>query len=338
MSNTRQQDTDADMLAVYAAAREGRLAQYLQRYPEQAYGSLYQIVSDLVYQRITRNVEQRRGHRTCARGVSHLAPECHDRHQDDVQAVLNDLARHGHLRIENLQGWLVPRLIPITIDAHRRRRGERGAQQRPRLPLPRWLDERIDGDPWLRQLSVEILTWVGVPEAARQGLWPLAAWADRRAEVTGEISGQGERAVANDIERVLAAMRTNPQWYELYIERPLGFKEVPLVPFNQLDDDVDADRFALPLVSPAEAEDSLLLELAHQAIDAIRRRLRRGDDPYTTVREVTFAVFGPEADAEAMTQPPGTGTGRQERINRLLNDPAAVDQLVELVMMIVRDL
>ncbi len=337
MNTGWEQDADAD-LAVYAAARDGRLADYLRQDPAQARGSLYQIVSDVVYQQLTRKVELQRGHRRCAMSVYHLEPECNDRHQDDVEAVLEDLMRHADLRIANLRGWLVPRLRPVTVDAHRRRRGERGAQQRPRLPLPNWLDDRIDGDPWLRVLAVEILTWVGVPETVRQGLWPLAAWADRRAAITGEFTGEGEHAVANDVERVLAAMRTNPQWYERYIERPLGSKQVPLIPFNQADVDMYGDLFALQLVSPAEAEDNLLLDLARQAIDLIAQRLRRGDDPRTTVREVMLAVFGLTAITEAMAQPPDIGTDRQERINKLLNDPVAVDLLVELVMTIVRDL
>lgn len=336
MSAARNRDADAD-LAVCAAARDGRLARYLQQHPAQAHASLYRIVNDLVYQQLTRQVERQRGHRACAAGVYNLAPDCHDRHQDAVEAVLGDLLRNADRRIENLRGWLVPRLRPVTVDAHRRRRGERGAQQRPRLPLPSWLDERIGRDPWLRQLSVEILAWVGVPDTVYRGLWPLAAWADRRAAVTGEATGQGERAVADDIERVLAAMRTNPQWYERYIERPLGGKQAPLVTSTQADD-ADVDRYALQLVSPAEVEDNLLLNLARQAVDAIAQRLRRGEDPRTTVREVMLAAFGLTAIEEAMDEPPGVGADAQERVDKLLNDPAAIDLLVELVMTLLRDL
>src|ERR1041384_707162 len=104
------------------AARQGRLRDYLEADPDTANAVLYGIVSEVVYERLTRGLERGRGHHGCAVSVWRLEPDCHDQYQDAVAAVRADLVRHADLCIENVRGWLVPRLKPVVIDDHRRRR------------------------------------------------------------------------------------------------------------------------------------------------------------------------------------------------------------------------
>src|SRR4029450_10041041 len=86
----------------------------------------------LVCAGLTRGIERRRGHRTCAIGVEHLEPDCLDKYEDDVEAVLDDLLRHATVAIHNLEGWVRSRLVNGTVDGNRRRRGRQGARARPR--------------------------------------------------------------------------------------------------------------------------------------------------------------------------------------------------------------
>lgn len=239
-------------LDLHAAAAKGRLAQYMIDSPAAGKAVLYRLVSELVYERITWPVERARGHRGCTVSADRLLPDCHDRHQDDVEAVLAHVMRHADQPIANLRGWLVPRLRPVTVNANRVRRGASGALQRPHLP--HWLDTALGGDRWLTELALEILTGVGVPTAAADGIWPLSAWAERRGRATGEY-GCTEADVASDVERVLAVMRTHPTWYEKYVERPLGHKQVPLT--SQPQGDAEEAREPSPLLLTAPDEDDL---------------------------------------------------------------------------------
>lgn len=297
-------------------AQTGRLTEYLRTNPERAGAALYGVVSSVVYESLTRDVERKRGHHRCAVSINHLEPDCHDRHQDDVAAVRADLLRHGTEPIKNLRGWLVSRVRPVTIDAHRRRRGEIGALQRPRLP--RWLAGRLGDDVWLAELAVEIMVWVGVPVAPRDGVWPLHAWADRRAALIGR-PGPAEDETAIDVERVLVAMRTNPTWYAKYIERPLGHKQAPVTATPQGD---ERGPRLLSLVQPHEITDARLAELASEAITAIEARALRGDDLRTAITEVVGVLFGddPSLDAD---------------VARSLTNPAAVDRIATTLMNII---
>ncbi|ACU75782.1 hypothetical protein Caci_6951 [Catenulispora acidiphila DSM 44928] len=310
------------------AVGEGRMEEFLERDPSGG-AILYRIVDDVVYEQLTRKIERRRGHLLCAASRSKLTAECHDRHQDNVEAVHADVLRHAGVQIANLCGWLVPRLTPVTVDAHRRRRGERGALQRPRLPA--WLVVALDADPWLTELAREILVWVGVPLALNTGLWPLGAWADRRAEVLGRWGEAGELGVVPEVEQVLAAMRTRPSWYERYVETPLGRKQPPLVPAAWVGEDREPDH--LELGRPELAADDLLDELAALAIDAVRARAAAGVELRTAVVEVLTGVFGGAGSL-------GTGSDRvadaeADFVARLLDDPAAVDRIAAVFLAIV---
>lgn len=309
------------------AARQGRLREYLEARPSTGNAVLYGIVSEVVYERLTRGQERGRGHHGCAVSVWSLEPDCHDQYQDDVAAVRADLLRHCELRIENLRGWLVPRLKPVVVDDHRRRRGAIGAQQRPRLPLPRWLDAELGGDPWLAQLAIEMLWWVGVPTAAGDGVWPLGAWAERRSAATGEVCCSVSE-VARDVDRVLSAMRCRRGWYERYVEGPLGHKRAPVA--FALGSGAEGEGMRqgpgqgdLPLVSADEAADARLVAVAGEALEGIRARMRRGWDVRAATVEVVGLLFGGGVDGEEPEQ--------GERVVELMADPAAVDRVVAAV-------
>lgn len=319
---------------LHAALRKGQLALYLERYPEAGNAVLYRIVSELVWLKITQPAERARGHMRCAVSVGRLEPECHDRHQDDVEAVLADVRRHAELRIKNLRGWLVPRLKPVTIDAHRRRRGAQGAQQRPRLPLPGWLDAALGGDEWLSALAIEVLTWVGVPHAVNGGIWPLGAWADRRAQFTGEL-GCTEARVLMDVEQVLAAMRKNSTWYEKYVEIPLGRKTPPSAPQSSGDAETGREPAFLALTRPDEVLDGQLVGLAGDAIEAVEARLRDGQDLRAAVVDVLTTAFNGGVGTEDMDRVPGDVPGTDEQVVRRLADPETVDRIVKAFLDII---
>ena len=332
-SDVHEADTE---VVFHAAVREGRLAECMEKNSETANAMVYRIVSELVYTRLTQPAERARGHHRCALSVDLLEPDCHDRHQDDVEAVRADLLRHAHLKIDNLPGWLVPRLKPVTVDAYRRRRGDQGAQQRPRLPLPAWLDAKLGGDRWLSTLAIEILTWVGVPNSVQIGLWPLGAWADRRAHFTGD-HGNSEARVAHDVEQVLAAMQTNPGWYEKYVERPLGRKQAPPALRPDINVGSQDESLFLVLTDPGENTDARLRELAADAIEAISQRLAKGADPHSAVVEVLGSVFNGGTGAEEMDRAPGDGSHADERMATVLADPETINRIAGALLEIVKD-
>ncbi|MEY9910159.1 hypothetical protein ABIA35_006403 [Catenulispora sp. MAP12-49] len=316
-------------LEIHEAAREGALSAYLAEHPATASPVLYRIVADVVYERLTRRLERGRGHHRCAVAPELLLPECHDGFQDDVEAVLADLVKHADRRIGNLGGWMAARLNAVTVDANRRRRGERGALQRPRLPA--WLGTALGPDPWLRALALDILMWVGVPTAVAGGLWPLGTWADRRAAATGD-SGVTERQVATDVELVLSAMRTNPDWYEQYVERPLGRKQAPPACAPRADREGVYEPGYVSCAGPDESVEANLRALASEVIDAVEARMLAGDDPRTAVVEVLGLVFGVGTGSEDLGCAPGCAPDTDERVARLLADPEALDRVVEVLI------
>ncbi len=326
----------------FAAVRAGKLSEYLADEPESGGALLYQIVSDVVYERLTRAIERRRGHWSCLISVYHLEPECHDRHQDDVAAVRADLLLHADRPIDNLQGWLVSRLKAVTIDAYRARRGAIGAQQRPRLPLPRWLDDKLGHDTWLAWLGLGVLSWVGVPVALANGLWPLGAWADRRAEVTGVPCTEAQ--VAEDVERVLAAMRSNPAWYERYVETPLGHKQAPLLAARSLDPDgasagdaAARDQSFLPLVDPGERVDGWLREVAAEAIAAVEARIAAGEQLRAAFIAVLNELFVRGIGSEDVGCAPADVPDTAQQVAHVLADPAGVERIADALIEILAD-
>ncbi|WP_329108734.1 hypothetical protein OG792_08825 [Micromonospora sp. NBC_01699] len=294
-------------------------------------GATYSIVWPVVYRRLTQKIELRRGHVVCAASVSHLAADCLDRFENDVEAVVDDVTRKASVRIENLEGWITSRLVPATVDGHRRRRGENGALQRPRVPG--WLARELDGDPWLVDLATQMLVWVGTTSTAGYDLWPTESWMVRRCERHGDWSVYGEADVRADIRTVLRAMGRRPQWYQRYVEVPLGHKQAPVVALPQLDHRGEASALA-PADAPS-GHDRLLTSLAGAAVQLIQARLARGEPARTVVAEVLATVFG--ADIGAPEDPHGyAGRAYDDRLHRVLCDPTELDRLVAAVLEIVR--
>lgn len=293
----------------------------------------YTIVWPVVYQRLTRRFEMQRGHPVCASSVTAMRPECLDRFHDDVEAVMDDLLRNAKVPIHNLDGWINTRLNAATVDAHRRRRGERGALQRPRLPG--WLASLLRHDDWLCVLAVEILVWVGVPTTAGTRVWPLSAWAELRARSTGDLRSDEPGALA-DVETILAAMRDHRSWYENFVERPLGRKQAPVLPAQRSNQELATDRSQLALVDRHETDDAHLADLASTAVDAIAERVRAGADPRDAVQVVLRAVFGGDTAAQEMDRIPGGESGDTERAVAMLADPATIDRITAAALEIVR--
>ncbi|MEZ0107687.1 hypothetical protein ABH920_001679 [Catenulispora sp. EB89] len=316
------------------AAREGRLGDYLAQNPDTAKPALYRFVMEVVFERLTRRLERGRGHHRCAASADFLLPECHDRFQDDVEAALNDLDKHSTKQIANLGGWIASRLNAVTVDANRKRRGERGAQQRPRLPL--WLGDALGQDQWLLALALDLLTWVGVPTVAPGGLWPLGAWADKRAAFTGD-PGVTERQVATDVERVLAAMKQNPAWYERYVERPLGHKQAPLMCAPRADGDTEREPDYVCCAGPDQSAEAELHELAARVIDRVEARLRTGDDPRTALADSLTEVFHGGTGSEHLDRTPGSAPDLDERVARMIEDPEALARVTEVLLDILLD-
>lgn len=301
-------------------SHEGRLTETVRHASVDIRRSLnaaaYAMVAPLVFQGITRVHENRRGHWACASSVFRLADDCLDRFHDDVQAVIDDLFARAVVPIHNLEGLIVRHLRTATIDAHRRRRGGRGALQRPRLPG--WLGAGLSYDPWHCQLAIEILNWVGVTATSGTSWWPLDGWAELRGQTTGDWVGSDVHIVERDVDTVLLAMRRRPRWYAAHIELPLGRKSAPVVSLP-LERESSEEPAALALIEPHDVEDSRLAELAATALAAIDTRIACGQDVETVVTSVLETVFGDEREVS------------------LFADPAEVERVLVVVLDILRD-
>ena len=284
-------------------------------------GATYSIAWPIVYRRLTQRLEVGRGHVSCAVSVGHLAAECLDRFENDVEAVVDDVSRRASTRIENLEGWIASRLVPATVDGHRRRRGENGALQRPRVPT--WLASELNDDPWLIDLATQMLIWVGTPSTAGYELWPTESWMVRRCERHGGWSVYGEADVRADIRAVLHAMRRRPQWHQRYVEVPLGHKQTPVASTAQID-----DRSAARPDAGTEHE-RLLTALAHSAVQLIRARLSGGERARRVVPEVLSTVFGADVGDGHV------GRAYDDRLELALRDAAELDRIVTTVVQIV---
>lgn len=304
----------AGRLAAVAAAATGadRLA---------LTGAAYDVAWPVVFARLTRRVELRRNHRVCAIGVDHLADECLDRFHDDVEAVVDDLLTHARQPVHDLPGWIAGRLTAATVDAHRRRRGERGALQRPRLPG--WLADELGRDRWLMALAVQMLVWVGVTNTAGNEVWPLEAWAQQRAAHTGDWMGSHPAAVAGEVEKVITAMRRRPGWYESYVERPLGRKQAPVAAAPPAES-------PLTLAGPDLQADAEMRRLAADAVGAIGRRLGRGEQTQAVVAEVIRSVFSRSLNA-GLERAPHAGPDPLGGVTGALADPARLRRIVATV-------
>ena len=310
---------DQSEISLLAAAGAGTLREFIAQEPESGNAVLYRIVSDLVYERVTRPIERRRGHWSCLASVYHLEPECHDRHQDDVLAVRAFAVRHSDRPIANLPGWLASRLKPICVDAHRARRGDRGALQRPRLP--RWLIEELGSDEWLCWLAMGVLTWVGVLAAVPGGLWPLEAWAQYRTQTTGFPCS--EWAVARDVERVCAAIRARPDYYERYVELPLGRKSAPVVTPRCAERGAELELRPLALAASGQSAEVWL----HEA--AVRVRVAADEELRSACISVLSEVFESGTGGEEMDCVPGAAPDVTAALELRLAGPATVDRIVD---------
>lgn len=287
-----------------------------------------EIAGPLVFLRVTRPVERRSGHLRCASGLRQMAPDCLDRYHDDLDAVLHDLFVHSTVPITNLEGWLTARLRQATVDGHRRRRGERGAPQRPRVPV--WLADALDRDEWLIELATAVMEWAGNDMTAGFSPWPYAAWAERRAARTGDHTA-GEPVVVREVDRVLGAMRRRLPWYEKNVERPLGHKRVPVWYPSRSADGTHAEPEPM-VIAPHEHDEALLRRLAGLAIEVIRERLGRGEDPTIVVTQVIGIVFGDLPPAYGSDRAPGAGDAAPEQVIALIADPTRRERIIAAVL------
>jgi hypothetical protein len=310
-------------------ARTGRLAAVVAGAGDderrEMTGAAYEVVWPIVFARLTRSLELRRGHTACASGVDRLADECLDGFHDDVEAVVEDVLAHCRHPVRNLEAWIAGRVRPATVDAHRRRRGERGALQRPRLPG--WLAAALGHDRWLTGLATRILVWVGVGTTAGTQLWPIEAWAGDRAACTGDWQASSPAAVAREVEVVLAAMRRRPGWYQSYVERPLGRKRAPLAPEPAADS---------PVTDPYATVDSEMRRLAGDAVAAIGRRRGEGEDTRDLVKDVIRRVFG-GTFAPGLERAPHAAADPLGEVTGALGDAATLNRIVGTVRAIIAD-
>jgi hypothetical protein len=295
----------------------------------------YQVAWPIVYTRLTRGLELRRQHYRCASSVRHLTDECLDRFEDDVEAVVDDMLTHATKPVRALEAWLTSRLGAATVDAHRRQRGSRGALQRPRLPG--WLSAALGADPWLCELALQILTWVGIPATAGTQVWPLDGWAQRRAEVTGDWAGSEPSVVDRETRQVLAVMRAREKWYADHVERPLGRKHIPVVAVADTVDGEPSKTVPLLLTQPHHIDDARLATLASAAVQAMEVRLRRGDDAHRAVAEVIGRLFGGEQSVDDIDRLPHQAPSYDERVSALLGEPSELSRIVRAVLDIVGD-
>jgi hypothetical protein len=246
-----------------------------------------------------------------------------------MDAVLDDLFRNARGPIRNLEGWVARRLAAVTIDAYRRRRGERGALQRPRLP--KWLLQEMRHNMRLAGLAVKMLEWVGVEASAGTRDWPVEVWAAQRVE-SGIADGESaERAVIRDIAIVINAMRKRPTWYAKYVERPMGHKRLPLA-WATNNDDTEPRLDPGQSARDAHADDVRLHGLAATAVALIAGRVEQGEDIRQVVIDVISAIFGSGTGSESMDRLPGYDCAHHERVTERLADPKTVDRIVAEVL------
>jgi hypothetical protein len=293
--------------------------------------AVYQLTWPVVFEQLTRRIEIQRGHPACASSLRQMAADCLDRFEDDVEAVVFYVLKYATVAIADLEAWTCSRLTPATVDAHRRRRGARGALQRPRLP--RWLADALGHDRWLAELATEILIWVGVTATAGTCLWPLDSWTSRRAVTTGDWHGTDQATVAEEVEYVLRVMRQRPEWYASYVECPLGRKQPAVHSAPPGDSGRGVEPAPLALVERHEVEDARLRDLAASAVEAIGARIAGGEPAPTVVVDVLTVAFGGSDDLDLLN---AAGVDADTALT-LLGDPRVVERVAAAVLSIVEE-
>ena len=328
----------ASSLRDLAAAGELRAAAgsgEARRLRSEAFG----VVLPLVWERHTRPLELRKGHRRCTAGIYCLEPECADGFTDDVESVVTALLAYRR-PIANLEGWITARMANAIKDGYRMRRSrDMGAQQRVRVPMR--LAARLGNDPWMVALADRVLQWVGVRRTAGAQLWPLGAWAEDRAALVGPAADEhptGEAVVA-DLAVVLRTMREwDAAWYAGYVERPLGRKWAPVAAEASQDPNRAASSEAvhLELVPRYERDDTRLAEAAAACLTAIRAGIAAGDEPHQVVVEALTASFLSVSSlcAECDRAPLADGDPGAV-VATVLADADALDRVVETALGIV---
>jgi hypothetical protein len=269
-------------LADHAATARGDARRQLR-------ASVFEIAQPVLFRNLTRKLELKRGHYRCAIAFHHLDDQCLDRFHDDMEAVIDDVFRNARIPIISLEGWIRGRLSHATVDGYRRRRSERGALQRPRVP--RWLAAELDGNPVLVALAVAILDFVGSDAPVGPGIWPVEKWADARV-AHGADAATVHQVVTRETDVVLSAMRVRPRWYADYVERPLGHKRPLSVPLQHLAAKNDAEL----LIDAAfrQEEPDPLVARAAVAVAVIDHRIAGGEAPEAVVVDVVSSVFDHE--------------------------------------------
>jgi hypothetical protein len=298
----------------------------------------FRAVLPLVWDRHTRPLERRKGHRRCAAAICYLEPECADGFTDDVESVVTALLAYRR-PIANLEGWITARMANAIKDGYRLRRSrDMGAQQRVRVPMR--LAARLGNDPWMIALADRVLQWAGVRHTAGTQLWPLRAWEEDRAALVGpDCEPSAGETVAADLAVVLQTMREwDAAWYAGYVEKPLGRKWAPVVAQTCHDPDRGAaDEAAhLELVPQHERDDARLAEAAAACLAAIRNGIAAGGGLQQAVAEALTASFlsvGSLCD-ECDRLPLADGDPG-DVVATVLADPEALDRVVGTIMDIV---
>ena len=331
------QDGDGDLLVVPRAAfplRDLAASGEARRLRAEAFS----VVLPLVWQRHTRPLEARKGHRRCAAGICYLEPECADGFTDDVESVVTALLAYRR-PIVNLEGWITARMANAIKDGYRLRRSrDMGAQQRVRVPVR--LAARLGNDPWMVALADRVLQWAGVRRTAGTQLWPLGAWAeDRAALVTPACEHRAAETVAADLAVVLRTMREwDAAWYAGYVEQPLGRKWAPVVAETWHDPDQGAEREVthLELVPQHERDDARLAEAAAACLAVIRSGIAEGRQPRQVVADALTAGFLPVGSLyEECDRTPLAGGDPGAVVATVLANPDALDRIVGVVLDIV---
>jgi hypothetical protein len=293
------------------------------------------IVLPLVWERHSRPLEARKGHRRCAAGMCYLEPECADGFTDDVESVVGALLAYRY-PITNLEGWITARMANAIKDGYRMRRSrDMGAQQRVRVPVR--LAARLGNDPWMVALAHRVLQWAGVRCTAGTQLWPLGAWAEDRAAVVGPACGPSAgETVANDLAVVLRTMREwDPAWYAGYVEQPLGRKWVPVAAETWYDPSrsAAAEVAHLELVPQHERDEARLAEAAAACLAAIQSGIAAGGEPRQVVAGALAASFLSVGSLVVeCDRTPLCDSDPGAVVAEVLADPGALDRVVATVL------